>query len=983
MADPVGLVSLIYQLSKDLYEYYQIAKDRDSDISELRARALELQEKAVLVKKALKREGLQTEDKANVEKALRRCEGAAQKLKDRVQEFPPKSQPTGKTASKLKSWFNNAIHKVEWPFQKPTIAAFTTQAKVCESALTSAIALLDLNVGVTSIEDLRRLDKRVVDNSVSAENAMKDLRCGIENQFQRLSEELSKQTKMLADSIAAEEAEKFLNSLRDPDFESRQMQIVESHDKTYELFNNGAQDYPQAAELLDFLKLGTGIFWITGEAASGKSTLMKHLSSPKRPDGNDIWVWLGATEVTIARHFCWITGTDDQKSQSAMLRSLLRHVLSEETHLIPHIKHLSSGKAAYYNSWRVANLWSCLHAAIEKSSRRICFFIDGLDEIEIIPGSTHEDLVSKLQDLSAVPKVKMIVSSRPWTAFQGLEIAGRTLRIESLNSRPIVDYLRETLAVHKTFSDVSWGCLYTSWNSFHHKNLCREHNHGNAHGIVLEVIQKADGNFLYTTLVTETVRERLKAGFNILEMRDYINKMPPGIKNYLRDSILRRTSDTWRHQKPVFLKIATLTLSWIPFWIHRNSNSESVSPAVAGPASLCVEYSGQKIREMMQETKMLLSECCRDILDLRDLSDCIEADHYHFAWRWWDIRLSFRHRTIFDFLQTRDMQEFLTANTPPYFHTSYCGTELEVAQWTVNVSEGFQHPDYMSMCFGDIARAITEIHGESLIPRKSAAKAEKVCLEQLHTAFRSGNQKHFTSIIGLVELCYRLAAYDLFDITDTLCSQYPWVVGGFDAGGGSMLAHICEEPPYILTDTQLLEKVLDTGADPNEHFHNWRSTNKSSWTTYWCSLLESLNSMAVDSHSGEGRSDSDSVGPDDPDAYTIKGTSGATFFSTHVQAVLKLFLQHGAELDVRKVETGQACDHPDCNFPHRQKQWEDTRLDPLATLRSWLPMNENSEWPGLLETCSQPSKQKELREAQRALRAKSIAAREKWEQRER
>jgi hypothetical protein len=70
-------------------------------------------------------------------------------------------------------------------------------------------------------------------------------------------------------------------------------------------------------------------------------------------------------------------------------------------------------------------------------------FIDGLDELVETgtPEGTHENLVAKLIDLGRLATVEMIVSSRPWKAFQGLEVGeDRLLRMESVNGRAILDY---------------------------------------------------------------------------------------------------------------------------------------------------------------------------------------------------------------------------------------------------------------------------------------------------------------------------------------------------------------------------------------------------------------------------------------------------------------------------------------------------------------------------------------------------------------
>lgn len=114
----------------------------------------------------------------------------------------------------------------------------------------------------------------------------------------------------------------------------------------------------QVKDLVEFLNTGTGLFWVSGEAASGKSTLMKYLAGPRR-DGNDVWQWEGSRDVTIACHFCWIVD-DFQKTQSALLRTLLYHIFWAELDITPKVCHLVWGSSHIREPWSVNQLWeSC------------------------------------------------------------------------------------------------------------------------------------------------------------------------------------------------------------------------------------------------------------------------------------------------------------------------------------------------------------------------------------------------------------------------------------------------------------------------------------------------------------------------------------------------------------------------------------------------------------------------------------------------
>lgn len=87
--DPVGLVSLLYDVSKDMYGFYMVAKGREDDLKEFRTQLLSLREKSGLIEEAISREGVKAEDKSKVDAALLKCEDAADELKSGLQVQRP------------------------------------------------------------------------------------------------------------------------------------------------------------------------------------------------------------------------------------------------------------------------------------------------------------------------------------------------------------------------------------------------------------------------------------------------------------------------------------------------------------------------------------------------------------------------------------------------------------------------------------------------------------------------------------------------------------------------------------------------------------------------------------------------------------------------------------------------------------------------------------------------------------------------------
>jgi hypothetical protein len=417
---------------------------------------------------------------------------------------------------------------------------------------------------------------------------------------------------------------------------------------------------------------------------------MKHLSAPKRPDGRHLWAWEGDRGITIARHFCWIAGSGNQKSQSALLRALLYYILSEEMHLCNLVRDHGPRKGETYSAWRTADLWFCLFEAVKKSNRQIALFIDGLDELVETgtPEGTHENLVAKLIDLGRLANVKMIVSSRPWKAFQGLEVGeDRLLRMESVKGRAILDYWHVKFSQEKTFADVNWACLYE-------RRIACEHRHEGGHGLILTLVDKSEVNFLWTTLVAKTLSQLLKGKISLIQLSQNVEKTPGNLTDYLRDSMIMRVNPAWDAQKSMALKMSVYTLSWIPLWMLRNGNLQQLSQPDPNVPLVLAEYTLQEIRIMIKETISFLQECCRDILDLRSLTECVEINDDIFARHWYRVKASFTHRSVFDFLRRPDAQteQLVFNNLPSIFTKEHFKAGLQITQWTIRPAKVATQP---------------------------------------------------------------------------------------------------------------------------------------------------------------------------------------------------------------------------------------------------------------------------------------------------
>lgn len=167
--------------------------------------------------------------------------------------------------------------------------------------------------------------------------------------------------------------------------------------------------------LSDWLRTGSGIYWISGKAGSGKSTLMKYLYELGKTK-ELLHRWAGTHALITANFFFYALGISEQHSQHGLSRALLYQILQAEPSLIPKLfpgmwreAHKFQGTTIEPPSpGEVKNAYEIIGSGLD-TSRRFCFFIDGLDEYSGNP----LDGISFIKNLVKTPNIKVVLSSRP------------------------------------------------------------------------------------------------------------------------------------------------------------------------------------------------------------------------------------------------------------------------------------------------------------------------------------------------------------------------------------------------------------------------------------------------------------------------------------------------------------------------------------------------------------------------------------------
>lgn len=327
-------------------------------------------------------------------------------------------------------------------------------------------------------------------------------------------------TAVMSSKIAEEQT--FLQSLRFDEIRRRWINVVSAHYKTFEwVFEDTASLEHGSTKIgfKDWLLNRGGHYWFEGKAGSGKSTLMKFICGhPKTEEYLSAWASSANKRLVTARFFFWHSGTALEKSQEGLLRSLLFGILSKCPDLIAEVrpKELPSPNADY-SDWTHEELFSVFHSLTRQHLPfRFCFFIDGLDEY----GGHHARLIETLQELMALPDVKICLSSRPWQPFRDAfgKASNQTTRLQDLTKSDIRSYVTDTFMKDQIFQAMA----------------AKDPQYGD---LVEEVVKRAEGVFLWVFLVVRSLLDGIRERDLMSGLRHRLDRLPQNLEDFFRHMI--------------------------------------------------------------------------------------------------------------------------------------------------------------------------------------------------------------------------------------------------------------------------------------------------------------------------------------------------------------------------------------------------------------------------------------------------------------
>lgn len=452
---------------------------------------------------------------------------------------------------------------------------------------------------------------------------------------------------------------------------------------------------------LKWLRTEEGIFYCSGKAGSGKSTLMKFLACERRTrDELSFWSTSKGKTLILASFFFWNSGTPLQRSLEGLYRGILWEILRQRPSLIPMVFPTTWSSPSTTKPYATPQplTMDVLESAMGllfsseavSSSHRLCLFLDGLDEYE----GDYWKFAKTIGRWAASSKdVKFCLSSRPYGAFMRHFAVNeaRHLKLHELTRNDMYSFVADQLRQDERYTAI-------------------EDEIGRNIELLTAVVDRADGVFLWVRLVTEELLRGMGDSCSIRQLIGKLESIPVGLENMFQrmlDSIDR--TDQQRAAE-MFL---TMTVDGAG--IGRKLFVQSIMDDLADDPRLADSLLSGNVGPYLSPADCV-AKChtagsraiarCKGLVEVTHVADQLPRCH----------QLNFMHRTVGDFFQQADVHTRLRSAVGDLcFHRRLCHALLGCFKF-ISPDQSLECPDYgphRRPCSGSV-KSSTDRSSESL-----------------------------------------------------------------------------------------------------------------------------------------------------------------------------------------------------------------------------------------------------------------------------
>jgi hypothetical protein len=339
----------------------------------------------------------------------------------------------------------------------------------------------------------------------------------------------------------------FLDSLWFDSINARRSQIEDSFSGTFDwVFEDNENGIKSSIRM--WMNSEDPLFWISGKAGSGKSTLMKFIVKDERTVEQ---LNQQLKDYVVYSYFIWNSDTVMQRTLKGLYCSLLHQVFQKHPQIMTQFldSHISLNEKRSPSDWELPELKNTLKESLRSHNQQVCLFMDGLDEFDRhITPLDFKEVTQNL--LNSAPGLKICVSSRPEPVWKSQLAKFPSVRLQDLT--------------YQDMKKVAQGFLPDFV-----KILSESSAPVNKDEFIDRLLKKAEGVFLWLRLAINSLRRGLSNNDDWETLQNRINALPSDL-NLMYKEMWDRLGDDIDIYKDRAALYFSLILEWStnPFSYH-------------------------------------------------------------------------------------------------------------------------------------------------------------------------------------------------------------------------------------------------------------------------------------------------------------------------------------------------------------------------------------------------------------------------------
>ncbi|KAM7189659.1 hypothetical protein V8F33_009907 [Rhypophila sp. PSN 637] len=431
-----------------------------------------------------------------------------------------------------------------------------------------------------------------------------------------------------------------------------------AHHKTFEwIFTAQKKTTASNTTFLEWMDSGQGLYWVSGRAGTGKSSLMKFLEDDPRTEPT-FKEWAGKRKLVLATFYFWNSeaANDDRlKSLSGLYRGILYSLIKQEARFAELMfpNHFLDGRSWEKNFPTVPDLDEAFKrlANAKELPAAVGLIIDGLDEYDA-SNAEQMAMAENLRRASYSPNLKILVSSRPEDAFETIFRDSAKLRLHELTELDRQTYTSDKLKAVPRFSTIATEAEQAR--------------------LIDLIVERSEGIFLWVKLAVETVSQEIDLSMNTARLEKVVEEIPSGNKELSRlfDHILRNRIPP-KHRLLGYGLLQTMQLSYtLPDrmirWVEGPGYKHQITAVLLSffeddvESALGVPIGPLDVTEASSRAELgcnLIRKACCGLLETRDQSEPDRQSGIQYSK--FDPPVHYIHKDLALYLSQEDTTQYL------------------------------------------------------------------------------------------------------------------------------------------------------------------------------------------------------------------------------------------------------------------------------------------------------------------------------------